>query len=124
MVLQLWKEEIDKGNVTVAVFLDLKRAFEAIDRTILLRKLNATGIGGIELQWYFDYLSDRKQRTKFNDFLSEERAIENGVPQGSCSGPILFILYINDIQVALQYSTGHLFADDSMAAFAHKNVNL
>lgn len=118
-----WKEEMNAGKIIVVVFLDLKRAFETIDRALLLRKLEAMGIRGTELKWFESYLTERRQQTKFNDGTSSERPVDIGVPQGSSIAPILFILYINDIQRALNQAKANLFADDTAVAIAQFDVN-
>lgn len=123
LILETWKTELDKGNVIVAVFLDLKRAFETIDRNILIMKLEAMGIEGTELEWFKNYLSGRKQQTKFSETMSGQRSVEIGVPQGSCLAPLLFILYINDIEDALKHMLARLFADDALTAYADKNID-
>lgn len=106
----------------IAVFLDFKRAFETIDRRLLLAKLAKMGVTGIELSWFENYLSNRRQRTKFNDVVSSEREVRIGLPQGSAISPMLFILYINDIQTTLRTSTARLFADDALITYAHEDI--
>ena len=72
MIQMDWKNEIENGNVVIAVFLDLKRAFETVDRSRLLRKLRKYGINGVQLKWFESYLSDRTQCTKFGGATSEK----------------------------------------------------
>lgn len=117
-----WKEEMDRGKVIVVVFLDLKRAFETIDRVLLLKKLESMGISGVEKRWFESYLSERSQQTKLNDGVLSIKAIDIGLPQGSTLSPILFILYINDIIRALNRAKANLFADDTAVALADVNV--
>lgn len=89
-----WKEELENSNIVVAVFLDFKRAFETIDRKILLAKLFKYGIRGNELNWFVNYLENRTQSTKFNEATSEWREINIGVPQGSKLAATLFSLHM------------------------------
>ena len=82
---------IDKQNVTIGVFIDLKKAFDTIDHNILLKKMEVYGIRGPALTWLETYLSNRKQFVSFNDVNSEYLDVKCGIPQGSIIGPTLFI---------------------------------
>lgn len=123
LVIINWKEQIESGNIVVAIFLDLKRTFETIDRQKLLKKLEKIGIRGVELNWFRSYLSNRFQKTKFNGEVSDERQIDLGVPQGSKLAALLFLLYINDIKECLLFMTIILFADDTLLYYCGKDIN-
>ncbi|CAH0382565.1 unnamed protein product [Bemisia tabaci] len=118
MLFKEWREEDKKDKVIVGVFLDLKRAFETIDRAILVRKLENIGINGKALEWLKNYLSDRKQVVNCDDKLSDEICVELGVPQGSRLGPILFLVYINDLKGVLDECKLRMFADDTLIYLA------
>jgi hypothetical protein len=118
-----WFSEIENKNIVVAVFLDLKRAFETIDRQILIEKLQYQyNITGTVLEWFKSYLSNRKQKVKYGDILSDDILVEYGVPQGTVLGPLLFNLYVNDIVKHVKYCNISMFADDTMLYKSGKNI--
>lgn len=84
---------LDNDEFTVIVFLDLKRAFETVDRNLLLKKLESFGIKGNELDWFGSYLKNRRQRTKYKNTMSDEIDVPIGIPQGTPLNVLLFMLY-------------------------------
>ena len=115
------RTNMDKRLFSCAVFIDLKKAFDTVDHKILLDKLNYYGLRGIDNQWFSSYLTNRTQTTEINSFISDKEVVSCGVPQGSVPGPLLFLLYVNDIQYCSRKLKFFLFADDTNVLYSHEN---
>ena len=104
---------IDDKLITIGVFIDLAKAFDMVDHKILIVKLEHYGIRGVAHDWFRSYLTNRQQYVTINKFQSKCSRIACGVPQGSILGPILFLLYINDLNDVSHWLQSIMFADDT-----------
>lgn len=127
-VLVQWKGVLNKKLYVGAIFLDFKRAFETINRPLLLEKLERMGFRGTVLKWFNSYLINRMQVCKYKNSVSEPREVLHGVPQGSVLGPILFILYLNDIVTYIKNSIARveiqMFADDTLIYVTGNDIDV
>ena len=115
---------MDSKNVPLSIFLDLSKAFDTLDHSILLHKLNYYGVHGNSLNLFRSYLSQRKQFVEYNNCRSDCLSITTGVPQGSILGPLLFIIYLNDIaNVCDKFIKPVIYADDTALCATLKTTN-
>ena len=105
-------EALDNGNHVVGVFLDFSKAFDTVDHFIVLDKMFIYGVRNIALKWLKDYLTGRSQYVVYNVFKSNNSEIKCGIHQGSILGPLLYLLYINDLATVSEACFPILFADD------------
>ena len=106
-------KSLEQDHFTIGLFLDFSKAFDTVNHTIFLDKLECYGIRGLANQWIASYLDKRQQFTTYNGHASSITEIKCGVPQSSILGPILFILYMNDLGTISENSSTIMFADDS-----------
>ena len=111
------KESIDSGKYGCGIFIDLRKAFDTVNHGIILKKLEHYGVRGVLLNWFKSYLTDRKQYVFCNGESSDLKPINCGVPQGSVLGPLLFLIYINDLPNISNKLSFFLFADDTNIYF-------
>ena len=104
-----WSINIDNKLLNGVIFIDLKKAFDTIDHAILLRKLQMYGVNQNGIKFFESYLNNRSQRCCVNGELSEAVQLTYGVPQGSNLGPLLFLIYINDLPNCLETATPRMF---------------
>ena len=117
-----WHENMDNNKMNLAIFLDLRKAFDTVDHSILIKKLNSYGIVDRTGDWFESYLTNRTQFCTLNGNKSKQRKVTCGIPQGSCLGPLLFIIYLNDFENSLQYSRASIYADDTNVTIASDDI--
>ena len=113
---------LDNGNFACGIFVDLQKAFDTVDHSILLSKLCHYRICGLTNKWFESYLANCKQFVSINGFASSTSCIASGMPQGSVFGPLLFLLYINDLHVAIKHCKVHHFAEDTNLLIINKSL--
>ena len=114
---------LENGEYVLGVFLDFSKAFDTVNHNILFEKLEMYGVRGIALDWFRSYLNNRYQYVVYNGEQSDKKLITCGVPQGSILGPLLFLLYINDLANVSKKLFALLFADDSNMFLSGKNID-
>ena len=121
-------KSFENKETSACVLLDLSKAFDTIEHTIMLEKLALYGIRGNALSWFKSYLSNRSLRVKCRTVssttiqTSREYCVEYGTPQGSCLGPLIFLIFVNDLHLHLHDAECVQFADDTTLLFKHKNI--
>ena len=114
---------LGQGDYAVSIFLDLSKALDSINHSILLSKLSFYGIQNPHIDCFKLYLNKRKQRVFVNGNISDTMPISSGVPQGSILGPLLFLIYINDFSETSDIFSMRLFADDPSLTASAKNID-
>jgi hypothetical protein len=121
-ILHNWKKDLQNDKIIVTVSLDFKRAFETIKRSLLLNIMELYGIRGIELDWFKDYFSNRRQKVKIEENFSNLVPVDNGVSQGTCLGPLTYLLQVNYLPLIMKNATVNMFADDTLLTVVSDNL--
>ena len=122
-VVDKWTESLDRGRSVDVLYTDFRKAFDSVAHRHLIYKLQSVGIKNKALKWCKSFLEERTQRVRVENVMSNSVPVTSGVPQGSVLGPVLFIIYINDIVAQAEKSNGNLFADDAKFDLAVDNEN-
>ena len=106
----------------MGICIDMSKVFDTVDHSLLIKKMQHYGIGGISLWWFSDYINNREQYVSLDNCTSEILPVTCDVPQGFILGPLLFILFINDIVNTSNLTEFIMFADDTILFFKHQNL--
>ena len=109
--------------MNLSIFLDLKKAFNTVEYKTLLLKLGKYGIERTSYNWFTSYLTNREQFCHWDGANSSRDILKCGIPHGSCLGPLIFLLYANDFENCLEYTTPNMYADDTCVTIASENLN-
>ena len=115
-------QALDKNDYACGTFIDLQKAFDTVNHEMLLKKLEHYSIRGIPNNWFRSFLTERYQFTTVSNQSSAKSKISHGVPQGSVLGPLLFLVYINDLNKAIIHNQVHHFADDTNFLITRKSL--
>ena len=112
-IVEKWLKAMNEGKLVGVIMVDFRKAFDLVDHHILLRKLKAYQLNASSMSWFQSYLNDRKQQVQIDNNFSNFEAITCGVPQGSILGPLLFLLFINDLPLCTNTVITDMYADDT-----------
>ena len=119
--LMIGRSLLTKDKVIRSVMIDLSKAFDSICHSLLLKKLVVTGVHDTALTWFSSYLTGWRQRTFTHSACSEWRQVTTGLPQGSILGPLLFLIFVNNLPAVVQHCTISLYADDTSIYVSNTN---
>ena len=123
-IVEQIRNALDKKMFTCGVFIDLEKAFDTVNHDIILSKLYHYDVRGVANKWFSSYLSNRYQKVSLNGVSSSRLPVTCGVPRGSILGPLLFLIYINDMHLSMQSSTIYQFADDTNLLYSCKSLKI
>ncbi|KAF2890298.1 hypothetical protein ILUMI_15875, partial [Ignelater luminosus] len=121
-LVQSVNESLDRNKHVFGIFFDLTSAFDTIDISFLEIKLEKLGIREKVLEWIISWMENRQMRVKINEVISEEKTISVGTPQGSVLGPLIFILYVNELENFVSYGKAIMYADDRSIIVEGKSI--
>ena len=122
-ITETWFRNSNEQKTNLSVFLDLKKVFDTVDHDVLLSKLSAYGVTDLAYGWFTSYLAGREQYCYVEGKSSNKHLVQCGIPQGSCLGPLLFIIYMNDFAKCLKKSKPNMYADDTSISYASNEIN-
>ena len=117
-------EQHDSGKYGCGIFVDFQKTFDTVDHAILTQKLNYYGVRGKVNNWFSFYFKNRTQFVTINGFNSNLKEINCGVPQGSILGPLLFVIYINDLHYSIKFCKVYHFADDTNLIYFNSSIKV
>ena len=122
-LIDKWLKQMDNGQLVGTIFIDLKKAFDMVDHNILIEKLRLYHFDKLTISWFSSYLANRNQIVKVGNTISSAGIVKYGVPQGSILGPLLFLLYINDLPMIIKHAELDIYADDSTLHTADTHIS-
>ena len=123
-ITEKWLKALNEGEMVGVVLVDFKKAFDLVDHSILLNKMKAYQLSMAAIHWFSSYLSDRRQLVQINNDFSDREVITCGVPQGSILGPLLFLLFVNDLPLCTSNVITDLYADDTTLYDINRSVSV
>ena len=123
-IIESIQNKLDQNEYAADVFVDLKKAFYTVDHDILIKNLEYYGVRGVTKYWFCSFLKNRKQFPSIDGFVSNTKHISTGVPQGSALAPLLFLIYIDDLNTCVKYSKTYHHADHTNIFYSNKSLEV